>query len=444
MIAVAPATSLKFSPSLETNRKLCPPQRLSMRSSIQRRSSQPLTETIFFSHGHGFNPAARRSRTMALALARNQFRCSVVTIKRPCCKTKKCLKIKKKRKTIALPQLDDGGNGGWIGGDDGFVGGGGNGDDDNDDYMFDDDNEENDEDKGLFRRRLLVPESFDKASIDAVLSEWMRKVADLPTGLRLAVELRLVSSAELTRFLRLNSRPSPTRLFARLLSHRLSWDFQAKLMADPALPQKLFWEAFSSAAWSLWLDLKDDYYNPGEESIEYYWTRFRERPRALLANAAANAAFSAFAVTTFAPSSHLVGLGNLPNNVFQQSNRLRVFGPRERLLSFFLKAVPLFAFGSAAKAANAVIRLPKSSTTAGGSCKTLSTVSKQALSAGLSLGLLTNLRYQLICGTDRAVDLYFDSKQVSLAFCFALRFLNVGYGISRSPSWVDQSDDQRF
>lgn len=81
------------------------------------------------------------------------------------------------------PQLDDGSGGGGIG--KGIFNGGGGGDDggDDDDYFNDFDGEEGDGDgEGFFR--VALPELYDKVTLNAVLSEWFRTVADLPLILR--------------------------------------------------------------------------------------------------------------------------------------------------------------------------------------------------------------------------------------------------------------------
>jgi hypothetical protein len=49
-------------------------------------------------------------------------------------------------------------------------------------------------------------------------------------------------------------------------------------------------------------------------------------------------------------------------------------------------------------------------------------VSTYALGYGAFLGLYANLRYQLLCGIDRAVVNHFDVIGVALVFSTALRF----------------------
>lgn len=54
---------------------------------------------------------------------------------------------------------------------------------------------------------------------------------------------------------------------------------------------------------------------------------------------------------------------------------------------------------------------------------TIPSVSTNALGYGAFLGLYANLRYQLLCGFDRAVTSYFDVIGVALFFSAALRYV---------------------
>ena len=49
---------------------------------------------------------------------------------------------------------------------------------------------------GFLSLREALPENFDRAAIEAVLAEWFKTLADLPAGLRMAVEMvRLLARA---------------------------------------------------------------------------------------------------------------------------------------------------------------------------------------------------------------------------------------------------------
>lgn len=54
---------------------------------------------------------------------------------------------------------------------------------------------------------------------------------------------------------------------------------------------------------------------------------------------------------------------------------------------------------------------------------TIPTVSTNALGYGAFLGLYANLRYQLLCGIDRAMINHFDVIGVALFFSTALRLV---------------------
>ncbi|GKG04898.1 hypothetical protein Tco_0315285, partial [Tanacetum coccineum] len=45
------------------------------------------------------------------------------------------------------------------------------------------------DDGGLFRRRIILPELFDRKFLEAVLNEWQKTMMDLPSGLRQAYEM---------------------------------------------------------------------------------------------------------------------------------------------------------------------------------------------------------------------------------------------------------------
>ena len=96
----------------------------------------------------------------------------------------------------------DGGNGGKISNG----GSGGDGDEGDDDDYFDDGEDEvrlqtppsvgahscqrqQGGEDGFLSLREALPEQFDRAAIEAVLAEWFKTLADLPAGLRMAVEM---------------------------------------------------------------------------------------------------------------------------------------------------------------------------------------------------------------------------------------------------------------
>ena len=86
-----------------------------------------------------------------------------------------------------------------------------------DDDYFDnfDDGEGNGDGDGFFR--AVLAQLYDEASINAVMQEWFRTVADLPLIIRQAVAMGMFSSAQLVRFLSMDVRPSVTRAVTRAM-----------------------------------------------------------------------------------------------------------------------------------------------------------------------------------------------------------------------------------
>ena len=109
--------------------------------------------------------------------------------------------------SVAAPKLSDGDNGGNNGGKINNGGGGGDGDEGDDDDWFDEEDGDGDE-GGYISLREGIPETFEREAIQAVLSEWFKTIASLPAGLRMAVEMGVVSSAQLVRFMSVDVRPS--------------------------------------------------------------------------------------------------------------------------------------------------------------------------------------------------------------------------------------------
>ncbi|XP_028775491.1 uncharacterized protein LOC114732370 [Neltuma alba] len=130
------------------------------------------------------------------------------------------------KQTKSSPQLDVGGGGGDIGKKINHGGGDGGDDGGDDDDYFDDFDEGDDGDEGgLFRRRILLEELFDRKFVDAVLNEWQKTMMDLPAGLRQAYEMGLVSSAQMVKFLAINARPTVSRFISRGLPQGMSRAF---------------------------------------------------------------------------------------------------------------------------------------------------------------------------------------------------------------------------
>jgi hypothetical protein len=72
-----------------------------------------------------------------------------------------------------------------------------------------------DSNDGFFRK--VFKELYDTKAINAVLQEWYKTIGDMPLILRQAVEMGMLSSAALVRFLSMDVRPNVTRLVTRTL-----------------------------------------------------------------------------------------------------------------------------------------------------------------------------------------------------------------------------------
>lgn len=75
-------------------------------------------------------------------------------------------------------------------------------------------------DDSFFRK--VFGELYDAASINAVLQEWYKTMADMPAILRQAAQMGLFSSAALVRFLAMDVRPNVTRFVTRSLPPAVS------------------------------------------------------------------------------------------------------------------------------------------------------------------------------------------------------------------------------
>ncbi|XP_071931203.1 uncharacterized protein [Coffea arabica] len=332
------------------------------------------------------------------------------------------------------PELATGGGGGDIGKKINHGGGDGGDDDGDDDSYFDDfdDGDEGDE-GGLFRRRIVFQELFDRKFVDAVLSEWQRTMMDLPAGFRQAYEMGLVSSAQMVKFLAINARPTTTRFISRSLPQGLSRAFIGRMIADPAFLYKLLLEQATTIGCSVWWEVKNR-----KERIKKEWDL-------ALINVLTVTACNAIVVWSLAPCRSYGNtfrfdlqntLQKLPNNIFEMSYPMREFDLQKRVHSFFYKAAGLCMVGLTAGAVQGAVSNLAATKKEGRLSVTIPSVSTNALGYGAFLGLYANLRYQLLCGFDRAVVNYFDVIGVGLFFSTALRVLNVQLGETSRLAWL--------
>ncbi|KAL6545759.1 hypothetical protein OROGR_009633 [Orobanche gracilis] len=349
------------------------------------------------------------------------------------------VKLRRKKPTInpeGIWQISTDGGGGDMGNGlrHGGGDGGGDGDGGDDDDYFDnfDEGDEGDE-GGLFRRRLVLGEFFDRKFVDAVLNEWQKTMMDLPAGFRQAYEMGLVSSAQMVRFLAINARPTTARFISRSLPQGLSRAFIGRMIADPAFLYRMLLEQATTIGCSAWWEIKNR-----KERIKQEWDL-------ALINVLTVTACNAVVVWSLAPCQSYGNtfqfdlqntLQKLPNNIFEKSYPMREFDFQKRLQSFFYKAAELCMVGFTAGAAQGAVSNLAASKKEGRLSVTTPYVRSNALGYGVFLGLYANLRYQLLCGLDRAVTSYFDVIGVALFFSTALRVLNTQLGETSRLGWL--------
>ncbi|KAG7976270.1 hypothetical protein I3843_06G141000 [Carya illinoinensis] len=344
-----------------------------------------------------------------------------------------------KKQSQSSPETAIGGGGGDIGKKINHGGGDGGDDDGDDDDYFDDfdDGDEGDE-GGLFRRRRLLEELFDRKFVDAVLNEWQKTMMDLPSGFRQAYEMGLVSSAQMVKFLAINARPTTTRFISRALPEGISRAFIGRMIADPAFLYKLLLEQAATLGCSVWWEFKNR-----KDRIKQEWDL-------ALLNVLTVATCNAIVVWSLAPCRSYGNtfqfdlqntLQKLPNNIFERSYPFREFDLQERIHSFFYKAAELSIVGLTAGAVQGALSNLLVSKKEGRLSVTIPTVSTSALGYGAFLGLYANLRYQLLCGFDRAISNHFDVIGVALFFGTALRILNLQLGERSRLAWLGVEAD---
>lgn len=343
------------------------------------------------------------------------------------------------KQTKSSPELAIGGgsgnngkkinNGGGDGGDDGG---------DDDDYFDDFDDGDEGVEGGLFRRRMLFQELFDRKFVDAVLNEWQKTIMDLPAGLRQAYEMGLLSSAQMVRFLVINARPTTARMISRSLPQGLSRAFVGRMIADPAFLYKLLLEQATTIGCSVWWELKNR-----KERIRQEWDL-------AAINVVTAAACNAIVVWSLAPCRSYGNtfrfdlqntLQKLPNNIFEKSYPMREFDLQKRIHSFLYKAAELCMVGCTAGAVQGALTNLSARKKEGRLSVTIPSVSTNSLGYGAFLGLYANLRYQLLFGFDRAVVNYFDVIGVALFFGTTLRMLNVELGERSRLAWLGVEAD---
>ncbi|CAI5466076.1 unnamed protein product [Closterium sp. Yama58-4] len=371
-------------------------------------------------------------------------------------------------------QVELGGGGGNIGKGIGH-GGGDGGDDggDDDDYFGEDDGDDGDDDG--FIRRAVVAEVFDRASVQAVLEEWFRTMADLPAGIRRAVEMGVVSSAQVARLMSMDARPTIARFVSRIAPPELSRAFIGRMMADPAFLFKLALEQAATVATAVHWEVQQrlgqqNGQQEGQDGQDGKSKLIREWPLALT-NVLTLSLCNLALVWCLSPSRSYgstatnewqMALQKLPNNVFDRSYALREFKLPERVGSFFFHAAQLSLIGSAVGAAggavsNAILKgmrgkknaaagasQEKEGVASGGSGEAdqyqssvaVPSPGKSAVAFGAFTGLSGNLRYQLLYGADRVLQEHFNHIPVAILGTTALRVGNILLGEPSRLSWL--------
>jgi len=129
-------------------------------------------------------------------------------------------------------------------------------------------------------------------------------------------------------------------------------------------------------------------------------------------------------------------LQKLPNNIFEKSYPLREFDLQKRVHSFFYKATELCLVGMTAGAAQGALSNLCASKKKDRLSVTVPSVSSNALGYGAFLGIYANLRYQLLCGVDKALINHFDVISVGLFISTALRMSNVLLAERSRLAWL--------
>ncbi|KAI3957256.1 hypothetical protein MKX01_041304 [Papaver californicum] len=344
-----------------------------------------------------------------------------------------------KPETKTSPEVATGGGGGDIGKR--INNGGGDGGDDggdDDDYLGDFDEGDDGDEGGLFRRRLLLPELYERKFLDAVLNEWKKTMMDLPAGLRQGYEMGWVSSAQIVKYLAMNARPTTVRFVSRTLPQGMSRAFIGRMIADPAFLYGFLLEQAATIGYSVWWEVKTR-----KERLKQEWDL-------ALINVLTTTACNAIVVWSLAPcrsygntfrSDLQNTIQKLPNNVFEGSYPQREFVLPQRLQSIFYKAAELCMVGITAGAAQGALSKLSASKKEGRLSVTMPSVSTNALGYGAFLGIYANLRYQLLCGLDRTVMNHFDVLGVALCLSTAMRVLNVQVGETSRLAWLGMQAD---
>lgn len=354
---------------------------------------------------------------------------------------KQNLDLTQKQQTMQ-PRTDDSGGGG----DNGKSinnGGGGDGDDGDDDDYFDEGDDDGDgDDDGIFTTRNVIPELFDKATIEAVMAEWFRTLADLPAGIRMAVEMGLVSSAQLWRFFTLDCKPTIVRTVARVTPPAFSRAFVGRLMADPFILYKMAMEQVLTIGGSVAYEMR-----MRGDNFKSEWGQ-------VVANTTTLCAANAAMVWSLAPTrsfgnAHKYAwqraLHSLPNHVFDQSGPLREYTHVSRVAGLLWKGAELSAIGVIAGTAqnvmtNTLVNIRRKKEPGYTPSLPVPSAAQSAAGLGAWLGISCNARYQALSGLDRWLSVpgertFWGSLGLVLGSTAVMRYFNQRVGEPMRLSW---------
>jgi hypothetical protein len=328
--------------------------------------------------------------------------------------------------SVSSPKLADGGGGGGMGGKINNGGGGGDGDEGDDDDYFEE-GDDDDGEEGFFSTRAAIGETFDRKAIQAVLSERLKTMESLPGGIRMAVEMGIVSSLALVRFMTVNVRPSVVRAVSRSTPQAFSRAFVGRLMADPAFLYKLAFEQVVTIGAATMYEVA----HRGERLKSEWDLALTNIMQLSLANALT--VWCMTPVRSFGSSAtngFQKFLATMPNNAFDRAGPLRQYTNATRGLSVVTKAAELSAVGVMTGGAFSLINsglLAMHRKKKGENWEPAIPVpdlKTSALGMGAFLGISCNLRYQLLGGADRWMTEHLTSLASSVSATALGRVVN--------------------
>lgn len=243
----------------------------------------------------------------------------------------------------------------------------------------------------------------------------------------MAVEMGIVSSLALVRFMTVNVRPSVVRAVSRGTPQAFSRAFVGRLMADPAFLYKLAFEQVVTISAATMYEvahrgdrLKSEWdlalSNVMQLSLANALTVWCVTPVRSFGSSATNG-FSKFMAT-------------MPNNAFDRAGPLRQYTNATRGLSVLTKAAELSAVGALTGGAFSAINSgllamhKKSKGERWEPALPVPDFKTSALGMGAFLGISCNLRYQLLGGADRWMTEHLTSLASSVSATALGRIVN--------------------